>query len=409
MAEEGRTHTKSAPPRETEPGRRGLMRGILAYRFASFGLMVALASMVELRSPAATWPVLAAFGAWILAVSWLHAWEQRWVRWVDLAASALLLVTASFLAAEESLVVEPFFAAAYPLSSVMTWAASGGVVGGLAASVALAIPLASSRWLNGVAFTDLRPGDVLGIAVGVIYYVLAGWLIGLFTETMDRAARSLRSANEEAARQREHAARLQEREVLARTIHDSVLQSLAVVHRRGQELAARDRVETGEVADLVRLVDVQERALRSLLREPPADPPDGAVPLRTALEAGAFGIVGVDISVGTIEPAWVSAGAAAEVSAAVHAALDNVVRHASAANATVFGERQGEHLIVSIRDDGVGFEADAAIELGRFGIARSIRGRIEDLGGDVRIESAPGRGTEVELRMPVGAGGGATT
>jgi signal transduction histidine kinase len=99
----------------------------------------------------------------------------------------------------------------------------------------------------------------------------------------------------------------------------------------------------------------------------------------------------------------VRADAAAEVSAAVRAALDNVVQHASAKRATIFGEAADGSLLVSIRDDGVGFDVGALSDTGgdHFGIARSIRGRIEDLGGAVRVESSPGRGTEVEIRMPL--------
>jgi signal transduction histidine kinase len=104
-----------------------------------------------------------------------------------------------------------------------------------------------------------------------------------------------------------------------------------------------------------------------------------------------------------VEPAWVGAGAATEVSAAVRAALENVVQHAFAKRATIFGEATAERLLVSIRDDGVGFDIGTLEGPGgdRFGIARSIRGRIEDLGGDVRIDSAPGHGTEVEIRVPL--------
>ena len=386
---------------EAEPGRRGLMLGILAYRIVSFALMLLLAAVVELRAPAATWALLAGVGIWISAITWLHAWERRWTRWVDLAVSAALLLAAPFLVAEGSLLKEPLFVAAYPLSSVMLWAAARGVLGGLAAAVTLAIPLSAARVLNGTPFGEHDLGATLGVVTGVVYYAMGGVLIGLFTRTMDRAARDLRSANEEAARERERAARLREREAMARTIHDSILQALAVVHRRGRELAGRSSVEPGDVDELVGLVDAQERELRALLRGAPADPPSGGVPLRTVLEAGAFGIAGVEVVVSTVEPAWVAANAAAEVSAAVRAALDNVVAHAGATRATVFGECDHDQLLVSIRDDGVGFDPNALDATnGRFGIAHSIVGRIEDLGGEVRIESAPDRGTEVEFRVP---------
>lgn len=393
-----------SPAPEVEPGRRGLLFGILVYRVAAYALMVALALVVDLRSEALTATLLVAIGVWIAAVTLLRAWNRTWALGVDLAISTALLLVSPFLAAEGALVREPYFAAAYPLATVMSWAAILGLPGGLVASIVLAVPLALSRWMNGVP--RLEAGDLLSVGVGTIYYLLAGVLVGLFTRTMERASLRVREANEEAARERERAARLREREQLARSIHDSVLQALAVVHRRGQEMASHPSVEGAEVAELVALVDGQERQLRSLLGASSEEPPSGTVPLRTVLEAGAFGIAGMELSVSTVEPAWLEATAAAEVSAAVRAALDNVVRHASARHVTVFGEADAGEVVVSIRDDGVGFRVEDAVgpngtAADRFGIARSIRGRIEDLGGDVRIESEPGRGTQVELRLPM--------
>jgi signal transduction histidine kinase len=392
---------------EAEPGRRGLMFGILVYRLASFVLMVVLAALAEPRSGLALALFLAAIGCWVIGVSAARAWERPWVRWADLGISAGVLVAAPFLLEPGTVGTQPFFAAPYPLSTVMTWALARGVAGGVGAAVVLAVPLGNARWLNGSSWSALDGDDVLSIGTGVAYYLLGGLVVGLFTQTLLRAADGLRSANEEAARARERAARLRERETLARTIHDSVLQALAVVHRTGQELAGRDRVEPGEVAALVGLVDRQERELRTLLRDAPEDPPKGTVPLRTVLEAAAFGVMEVEVSVSTVEPAWLPASAAAEVSAAVRAALDNVVQHASANAVTIFGEADGEQLVLSIRDDGVGFDVGAARDAadGHYGISRSIRGRIADLGGDVRIDSAPGRGTEVEIRLPATAEG----
>ncbi|MGH2671342.1 MAG: sensor histidine kinase, partial [Actinomycetota bacterium] len=102
------------------------------------------------------------------------------------------------------------------------------------------------------------------------------------------------------------------------------------------------------------------------------------------------------------------ASGAEEISAAVRQALENVARHAEASSATVFGERDGEEIAISIRDDGVGFDVDEASLAadGRLGIARSMRGRIEQLGGTMRIRSEPGGGTEVEFRIPSAAADG---
>ena len=393
---------RTAPAPEAEPGQRGLTFGILVYRLVAYVLMVLLAAASELRSGPAMGVLLFAIGCWVIFVSRARVWDRTWVRWVDLVISTGLLLIGPFLLARGEVGRQPFFAAPYAISTVMTWAVGRGVAGGVAAALVLSIPFGSNRWLNGTPWDRLDVDDVLSILTGVAYYFLAGLVVGLFMQTLHRAAGSLRSANEEAARERERAARLRERESLARAIHDSVLQSLAVVHRRGQELAGGERVDPRDVAELVGLVDRQERELRTLLRDAPADAPIGAVPLRTVLEAAAFGVTAVAVSVSTVEPAWLRASAAAEVSAAVRAALDNVVQHASASTVTIFGEMDGGRLVVSIRDDGVGFDVGSVGEAadGHFGIARSIRGRIEDLGGDVRIDSAPGRGTEVEIRLP---------
>ena len=67
-------------------------------------------------------------------------------------------------------------------------------------------------------------------------------------------------------------------------------------------------------------------------------------------------------------------------------------------------EEEAGVVTVSIRDDGPGMSAGRlaeAAEQGRLGVAQSIRGRVVELGGTVRISTAPGQGTEVELRVPL--------
>jgi signal transduction histidine kinase len=261
--------------------------------------------------------------------------------------------------------------------------------------------------LNGLPFSELSVGEIAGLASQALYYVFAAITVGLFARTIDRAAVDLRSANEAAARERELAARARERESLARQLHDSVLQSLALVQRRGRELASREQVAGGEIAELVRVAAEEERALRALLQRQPEDAPDGTLPLRTVLQAAAYGVTGVEIGVSTVEPVWIRAEDAEEVSAAIRQALDNVVEHARASSATVFGEREDATITITVRDDGAGFDLDEdrLSADGKLGITRSMRGRIEQLGGTMRISTAPGRGTEVEFTIPAPEGG----
>ncbi|MGY5135155.1 ATP-binding protein, partial [Streptomyces nigrescens] len=105
-------------------------------------------------------------------------------------------------------------------------------------------------------------------------------------------------------------------------------------------------------------------------------------------------------------PVELPAAAAAELAAAVSAALDNVRVHAGdGARAWILVEDEPRAVIVTVRDDGPGIPegrlADAERE-GRLGVALSIRGRLRDLGGAAEWVSVPGQGTEVELTVPKG-------
>jgi signal transduction histidine kinase len=186
-----------------------------------------------------------------------------------------------------------------------------------------------------------------------------------------------------------------ERERIARGIHDSVLQVLALVHRRGAEAG-------GEAAELGRLAGEQETALRALIGAGAAAEPEfGQLDLRALLSRETSAAVSV---VTPAEPVRLDGAAARETASAVRAALDNVRRHCGdGAKAWVLVEDDGSLVTVTIRDDGPGIppgRLDEAEGDGRLGISQAIRGRIRDLGGSVRITSEPGDGTEVQLRVP---------
>ena len=99
-----------------------------------------------------------------------------------------------------------------------------------------------------------------------------------------------------------------------------------------------------------------------------------------------------------------SAAAAAALSGATAAALDNVRQHAGAdAHAWVLVEDAGDTVRVSIRDNGIGFADDRlakATAAGRLGVSHSIVGRLREVGGTAWVTSGLGQGTEVELAVP---------
>jgi len=223
---------------------------------------------------------------------------------------------------------------------------------------------------------------------GPIILLMAAALVGYISTLTARAERALQRATEIEAASRE-------RERLARTIHDSVLQVLAMVQRRGAEAG-------GAAAEIGQLAGEQEAALRALVSsDGEASPPVGEQDLSALLSREASAGVSVVTPAG---PVLLAERTAEETAAAVRAALDNVRRHCGGtAKAWVLIDDEGAEVSVTIRDDGPGLPAgrlaEAAAE-GRLGITHAICGRIRDLGGSVDIASAPGAGTEVKLRVP---------
>jgi signal transduction histidine kinase len=224
---------------------------------------------------------------------------------------------------------------------------------------------------------------------GTVLLLLAGIAVGHISRLGYVAeGRLARAVQMEAA--------TRERERLARDIHDSVLQVLALVAHRAAALG-------GEAAELGRLAGEQEAALRALIGSSgAASALDGSeVDLRSSLER--FASRTVDI-VAPATPVMLPARTRDELVAAVASALDNVRRHCvPETRAWVLVEDESGAITVTVRDDGPGIAAgrlDEAEAAGRLGVAQSIRGRMRDLGGSVAITSMAGDGTEVEMTVP---------
>ena len=400
---------------EAERGRAVLSLGILAFRWVSLGWMVVLALTAgELRRPALAVAMIAVVGAW---TAWLTVARPRptWpVLAADLGLAVALNLVAGLVMPADSVGERPYFAAGYPVAAAVTWGAARGVGGGVAAGLVLGVSLAAGQFVNGIDLAGEEPAVLLDLAGGTLNFVLAGGAVGLVARLLERSASQLQAATEETIRARERAARLAERESLARQIHDSVLQALALVHKRGRELAAGGPVPPDQVAGLAEMAAGQERALRSLiLRDPedeyaPGRTPAGAASLRAALEALAGAERSLPVTAGATGALWLPARQVEELSAAVRQALDNVVEHAGASRAALFAEEDGGAVVLTVRDDGRGFAYDERRLLaeGKIGLAKSVKGRVEQLGGSMLVTSRPGAGTEIELRVPTEGGHG---
>jgi signal transduction histidine kinase len=211
-----------------------------------------------------------------------------------------------------------------------------------------------------------------GAVVAALLLVVAPWLWRLARER--EAERSARIRTEERAE-------------MAARVHDSVLQTLALIQR-----------EAGDPRRVATLARRQERELRTwLYREP--GPLEGES-LVASIEAAAAEIEevhGVRVEVVASGDAPLDDDLAALVLAA-REAMANAAKFSGADEVSVYVEAGDDGATVFVRDRGAGFDR-ADVPADRRGLAESIEGRLARYGGTARIASAPGEGTEVELTL----------
>ncbi|MEU8229281.1 MacS family sensor histidine kinase [Actinoplanes sp. NPDC004185] len=361
-----------------------LWRAIAVYRIAALVYVAVLVvrNVGAYERPMLAWPALAVVAAWTVFTTYAYAVPARRrppLLVVDLLVTMGVMAASLWVVGRAGLEAGlPTLAVAWHVAPVIAWAVAGGRRWGIAAALAMgATDLTVRAHYDQAAFT--------GTVLMVLAATAVGYLVGIAQRSQQRLERAIQLE-----------ATIRERERLARDIHDSVLQVLALVKRRGAGL-------DGEAGELARLAGEQEAALRTLVTGRTAEPVDehAEVDLMTLLDPYASATVSVAAPAGAVR---LPSRVATELAAAVGAALDNVVRHCEpGTKAWVLVEDEPAEVTVSVRDEGCGVPPERfaqAEEQGRLGVAQSIRGRIADLRGTVRITSAPGQGTEVELSVP---------
>ncbi|QTI71145.1 PspC domain-containing protein [Gordonia polyisoprenivorans] len=315
--------------------------------------------------------------AWGLALIGLVAMSV-----VGFAASgtpATYLVPLVFVAVGASLVWREFdtSARARPHGPLLTWTRLAGgavlVIGGL-----VVIVFAGTRNFGGLSTTLLAVGATL---LGVLLLTVPLWM------------RMWRALNEERAARIRNA----EREEIASHLHDSVLQTLALI----QKQAAKPE-------EVARLARSQERELRTWLFGDPAQRGGSLVAAVTSVAGEIEDHYGIEVevvTVGDLRPDEETDKSIAKrwpaLIGVTREALINAAKHSGERKIDVYLEVGDDEVEVYVRDRGVGFDPDR-VDGDRQGIARSIRARTERVGGRVSIRSAPGRGTNVRVTMPRG-------
>lgn len=183
--------------------------------------------------------------------------------------------------------------------------------------------------------------------------------------------------------------RSEERAELAAHLHDSVLQTLALIQR------------TDQPREMVALARNQERELRAWLSGRPSLSGPEAPALSTELERVAAAVelqFKVPVEVVTVGDVPMDDRLQAVLEAAREAAV-NAAKHSGAPSISIYLEVEDREVTAFVRDQGCGFDP-AAVGGDRQGIAQSIRGRMQRAGGSAWITTEPGGGTEVQLVLP---------
>jgi len=239
--------------------------------------------------------------------------------------------------------------------------------GGIALAGIGAVALLSG---GGTSSTLLAPGAV----AGALLLIAGPWVWRL---ALDRDA--------------ERTARIrgEERSDVAARVHDSVLQTLALIQRHADE--------PRRVASLARR---QERELRGWLYgdQPIGDETASLVAALTVAAGDVEEFHDVRVELASAGDCPVDAAVGAVVLAA-REAMTNAAKFAGVEEIDVYAEVTDEAVSVFIRDRGAGFDR-ASVPGDRRGLVESIEGRMERAGGSATVTSSPGEGTEVELHLP---------
>jgi len=205
-------------------------------------------------------------------------------------------------------------------------------------------------------------------------------------------------------------AKEEEKRRIARELHDEMGQLLSAIKINLKALArlpdrAQERSE--RIADAVGLVDEMIGHVRAMALDlrPPLLDELGLVPALRGYAEGQSVRTGVPIAVeANADAEALRPETAIAAFRIVQESVHNALRHAAAKELTVSVRRDDGRLLLSVRDDGRGFDVAEALRRaasGRHLGLAGMRERLEALGGKLEIESSPGHGAEIRASMPL--------
>ncbi len=336
--------------------RRGGRRPRRAGRLASAGPAIAIGALLfggvlgfeaVFGQGVLFWPVV--LGVAGIALLWRQADEAQRERWLDSTGR-----------------IDPFRA----VFGNGGWAAYARVVIGLGlvvvALVVFGVTTGSVRFAGPVVVAGLL--GILGLAL-----VVGPWALRLVNDLGAERAERVRT---------------QERADMAAHLHDSVLQTLALIQKN-----------SGDATTVARLARAQERDLRTWLFEGEATDDTTLAGALRDVAASVEETHPVVVDVVTVGDC-ADSEAVRTVANATREAVVNAARHAGVPRVDVYAEATPDAVEVFVRDRGAGFDLDA-VAADRHGVRNSIIDRMARHGGSAEVRTSPGAGTEVRLHMPL--------
>src|SRR3954452_1071017 len=316
-----------------------------AIALAALAVGVILVAQASLGSGAVFWPIVIGLAG--VALLWRQADEVQRERWLDTSGR---------------------------LDPVRMVFGSGGWASyaRVAAGVVLVVSALIVVGVNGSSFGQARVALIAGLlGVAGLALVVGPWVFRLASD-LDA--------------EREERIRSQERADVAAHLHDSVLQTLALIQKSSHDPATVARLARAQERDLRSWLYVGESTNESSLA--------GALRSAAAEVEDTHGISVDVVAVGDCD----LDEALRPIVQATREAVTNAAKHAGTGRVDVYAEVTAGAVDVFVRDRGAGFALDDVPE-DRYGVRRSILDRMQRHGGHAEVRSAPGEGTEVRLHL----------
>ena len=364
----------SGMERTAGPTTRSVLRGLVVLRWGTWlwGATAAALSAERLERPAVAVVLLGA----ALAVNVMTTVGRPVPVPVELAIGFGLLAGEGWaFEVGHAFAGRQGVAGGWPVVGVIAAGITFGIRLGTLAGAAVGVGRIVGVEANGI--DDLDVDQVASLLSTVGFYALYGAAAGWVGTLLRRAEREVTATRA--------------REEVARTLHDGVLQTLAVVERR---LVASE-------PEVARLVRDTERDLRLYIEEPPEPgvPVDVKAALRRATRRPAR-LHDLDVEVVMVEEVIVEGDRLTALETAVAEAVMNVGKHSGSRRAVVFAQQRDDgSIFVSVKDEGCGFDVEG-VDATRRGLRRSVVAPLEAVGGGAQVASRPGEGTEVRLWVP---------